>query len=268
VYVWELSVPQLVRPLWVFNNLSPEIPAIEPLQRDVGLTTSFEGVGFMDGLTSSSLFWWVVLAGGVRAVLTTVAHRRDPLAAQAVALPPTAGGRRLSVPDAARRQIEQGRVIGHPPPLAWLTGVIDRGAAAPPGPWTGLGTAALKAVGSALVIAAVLAGVTTTTVPDFASRQWLGMLTAFAVAALVRSIGLGFLPAYVRAVNRVPVVVRILACGLVAQIVADDLVEDALLANDTDFSSLLVPMLVSVGLAAVLIPGRRPTEIATAGAPA
>lgn len=42
VYVWQLSVPQLVRPLWVFNDLSPELPAIEPFQSDVGITTSFE----------------------------------------------------------------------------------------------------------------------------------------------------------------------------------------------------------------------------------
>jgi hypothetical protein len=266
VYVWQLSVPQLIRPLWVFNNLSPELPAIEPFQRDVGITTSFQGVGFVDGLTSSSLFWLVLLASGGRAVLTAVASRRDPLAAQPA--PPAARESRRSVSPAVRQEIQQSMTAGQAPALATLTAGIHEGAAAPPGAWAGAAPAALKAIGSALAVALVLAGITTTTLPEFASRQWLGMFAAFAIAALVRSVGLGFLPGYVRVVNRVPVVVRLLVCVFVAQTIAKDLIEDALLANDTDFSSLLVPMLVSVGVATALIPGRRPSEIAMAGTPA
>jgi hypothetical protein len=266
VYVWQLSVPQLVRPLWVFNDLSPELPAIEPFQRDVGITSSFEGVSFLDGLTASSLFWIVLAASVARAVLTTVANQRDPVAAQPA--PSVAGGADVPMSAALRQQIRQAAATGQPPALATVTAALEPGAAAPPGPWAGVAPSGAKAIGSALVVAGVLAGLTTTTLPEFASRQWLGMFAAFAVAALVRSVGLGFLPGYVRAVNRVPVVVRIFVCVLIAQTIAKDLIEDALVANDTDFSSLLVPMLVSVGVAAVLIPGRRPTEIATAGAPA
>lgn len=263
IYTWELSVPQLIRPLWVFNNVSPELPAMEPLQRDVGLTTSFEGVGFMDGLTASSLVLWVLLAAGVRAVLTSMADQRDPVAAQ-----PALAAPQSQATAAVRRQIEQSAATGQAPALASLTAALEPGAAAPPGPWADLLPSALKAIGGAFVIAGVLAGMTTTTTPEFASGQWLGMFAAFSIAALIRAVGLGFVPQYVRAVNRVPVVVRILVCALVAQTIARDLIEDALLANDTDFSSLLVPMLVSVGIAALLIPGRRPSEIATAGAPA
>lgn len=265
-YVWQLSVPQLVRPLWVFNNLSPELPAIEPFQKDIGMTTSFEGVGFMDGLTSSSLFLWVLLAGVARAVLTTVAVNRDPVAALPPS-PPSPGEATRPLPGNVRQGVRQSLAGGQLPPLAMVTEGIPQGAAAPPGPWADVGMAVLKAGLSALAVAAVLAGLTTTTEPKFATSQWLGMFAAFAVAALVRTVGLGFLPGYVRLVNRVPVVLRILACGLVAQTIANDLIEDALLANDTDFSSLLMPMLISVGIAAALIPGRRPTEIATAGAP-
>ena len=251
VYVWQLSVPQLVRPLWVFNNQSPELPAIEPFQRDVGLTTNFEGVGFLDGLTSSSLFWYALLAGVARALLTEAALRRDPVAAQ------------ISAPAAPRVA-----PAGGAPTLAALTETMPEGAAAPPGPRSDLAPAVLKAGAAALVTALVLAGLTTSTRPDFNTSQWLGMFAAFAIAGVVRSVGLGFVPAYVRAVNRVPVVVRILVCALVAQAIAGDLIEDALVANDDDFSSLLVPLLVAVGIAALLLPGRRPTEIATAGAPA
>jgi hypothetical protein len=232
----------------------------------VGITTSFEGVGFLDGLTSSSLFWIAVLACGTRALLTTVAVRRDPLATQPVS--PAVAGMSLRLDPPVRQQIRQSVAAGQAPPLALVTAGIGDGAAAPPGPWDGAATAVFKAVGSAVVVALILAGVTTTTLPEFAGRQWLGMLAAFVVAGLVRSVGLAFVPGFVRLVNRVPVVVRILACSLVAQTMAKDLIEDALLANDTDFSSLLLPMLVSVGVAAVLIPGRRPTEIAMAGAPA
>lgn len=250
-YVWQLSVPQLIRPLWVFNEQSPVLPAIEPFQRDVGLTSNFEGVGFLDGLTSSSLFWFALLAGVGRAVLTEAAFRRDPMAAQ----PPA--------PAAARAV-----AAGEAPALTTVTASMREGAAAVAGPGDELVPTALKAVAAAFVTSLVLAGLTTTTRPDFHRAQWFGMLVAFAVAALVRSVGLGFVPQYVRLVNQVPVVVRILVCGLVAQAIAGNLIEDALAANDDDFSSLLVPLLVSVGLAALLIPGRRPTEIANAGAPA
>jgi hypothetical protein len=265
-YVWELSVPQLIRPLWVFNNLSPELPAVEPFQRDVGITSSVQGVDFLDGLTSSSLFWFVLLAGGVRAGLTMVAARRDSSAAQPA--PPAAAKPQPSMSPAARRHLQRSTAAGQRLQLASVTAVLDEGAAAPPGPWVGAGLAALKALASAAAVAVVLAGLTTTTLPEFASRQWLGMLTAFAIAALVRVVGLGFLPGYVRLVNRVPVVARIVVCMVVAQTIAKDLIDDALRANDADFSSLLVPMLVSVGVATLLIPGRRPSELADAGAPA
>ena len=251
VYVWQLSVPQLVRPLWVFQDQSPELPAIEPFQRDVGLTTNFEGVGFVDGLTSSSLFWYALVAGIARAVLTELALRRDPAAAQAAA---------PAAPRAAP--------TGDAPSLATLTETMREGAAAPPGPQSDLVPTVLKAAGVAFVTALVLAGLTTSTRPDFKSSQWFGMFAAFAIAGVVRSVALGFVPSYVRAVNRIPIVVRIIVCALVAQAIAGDLIEDALVANDDDFSSLLLPLLVSVGIAAVLLPGRRPTEIATAGAPA
>jgi len=266
VYVWELSVPQLIRPLWVFEHLSPELPAVEPFQRDVGLTSSFQGVDFLDGMTDSSLFWFVLLAGGARAGLTMVAVRRDsPLAQPA---PPVAARPQPSMSPAARRHLQAAASAGQRPPLATVTAALHEGAAGPPGAWSGAGPAALKGLASAAAVAVVLAGLTTTTLPEFASRQWLGMLTAFAIAALVRTVGLGFVPGYVRLVNRVPVVVRIVVCMVVAQTLAKDLIDDALRANDADFSSLLVPMLVSVGVATALIPGRRPSELADAGAPA
>jgi hypothetical protein len=251
VYVWQLSVPQLVRPLWVFNNQSPELPAIEPFQRDVGLTTNFEGVGFFDGLTSSSLFWFALLAGVARAILTEAALGRDPVAAQAAA------------PAAPRTPS-----AGEAPALATLTASMAEGAAAPPGPRADLPVTVVKAAAVAFVTALVLAGLTTTTRPEFNTTQWFGMFAAFAIAAVVRTVGLGFVPSYVRLVNQVPIFVRILVCALVSQAIAGDLIEDALASNDDDFSSLLLPLLVSVGIAAVLLPGRRPTEIAAAGAPA
>lgn len=221
----------------------------------------------MDGLTTSSLFLWVLLAGAARAVLTAVANGRDPVAALPPA-PPSSGEATRPLPSSVRQGVQQSLAGGQLPPLTMVTAGIEPGAAAPPGPWADIGTAVVKAALSALAVAAVLAGLTTTTEPRFAASQWLGMFAAFAAAALARTVGLGFLPGYVRAVNRVPVVLRILVCALIAQAIANDLIEDALLANDTDFSSLLLPMLISVGVAAALIPGRRPTEIAMAGAPA
>lgn len=262
-YVWELSVPQLIRPIWVFNRLSPELPAIEPLQRDVGLTTSsFEGLGFFDGLTTSSLFMTVVFFGIVRAVLTEVAERRDPLATQPVPLPPGTG---LRPPVPVRQAISAATASGTAPALATITAALPERAAAPPGPLSNLAPTVAKSVGGAFITAVILAGLTTSTEPRFKSGQWMGMFAAFVIAALVRNVVLGFVPQYVRLVNKVPIVARILVCGIVSQSIASGLIEDALAANDNDFSSLLTPMLISVGLAAVLLPGRRPTELAEQG---
>jgi hypothetical protein len=260
VYVWELSVPQLVRPLWVFNRVSPDLPAIEPLQRDVGLTTSFNGLKFTDGLFASSLALAALVLGIVRAVLSEVATGRDPVAAQPVSLPAGTGIHHAAAP--VRQAIDSAAAGGSAPQLATLTAVLPDGAAAEavPSPTTGLGPAVIASLVGALLTAVVLAGLTTTTEPRFNSSQWTGMLAAFAIAALVRNVGLGFVPVYVRLVNRVPVVIRIAVAAVVSRSIASGMIKDALEANDTDFSSLLVPMLVAVGVAAVLIPGRLPTE--------
>jgi hypothetical protein len=196
-YGWAQAVPFLVRPVWSFAGLVPDIAAVQPIQSHT------VGLGAVAGLT-----------GAARAVLTVMARprlRRLPVAPALVA--PGRG-----VPSTGRR-------------LA--------GAAAQAAVLTLLLSGLLANVAVALVFLALIFG-----------------------TLVLRTVVVPALPVWPDLVRRVPVLLRVAACALVAYAMTSVVVEPAVRAGERSFTSLVIAVLASLLLSVFLLPGPPPRRSA------
>ncbi|HEX2084558.1 MAG TPA: hypothetical protein VHF89_02670 [Solirubrobacteraceae bacterium] len=189
-YLWAQAVAFLIRPVWSYRELDPDLPGIQPLQQDGGV-----------------LVRAVVVAMVVRLVLELVARQMRPEAA---------------VPDRELLPTQPPR-----PAPAWL---------------------AIPAKAALLTL--LLSGLF-----DDRGDAWrIGGLIA-AILAL-QTVILPRAGPVVSTIRRVPLVLRVVACVVVAYLLGERIVEPVV-AETESFSRLVTAVVLSLAVAAVLLPPER-----------